>query len=166
MSPDDHLSGISTMWTLLKDAHSGIPSAADAAKELLLARYGEAVRRYLLSLLRDPHAADDLTQEFAIRVLSGGFHAADPSKGRFRNYVKTTLFHLVGAYLRSNGPDRFPTMNCCLLNLRGPCNIGEKFRFGMAFGVVDSCLGGLGGSECELLHGATGTGRPPAHCLG
>lgn len=88
------------MWTLLKEAHSGIPSAADAAKELLLARYGEAVRRYLLSLLRIPHAADDLTQEFAIRVLSGGFHGADPSKGRFRNYVKTTLFHLVGAHIK------------------------------------------------------------------
>ena len=100
MTADDHLSGISTMWTLLKEAHGGIPAAAEAAKELLLARYGEAVRRYLLCLLRDPHAADDLTQEFAIRILSGSFHGADPAKGRFRNYVKTTLFHLVSTHLK------------------------------------------------------------------
>lgn len=98
--PPDRLSGISTMWTVLRDAHGGSPEASAAAKELLLARYGGAVRRYLLGLLRDPHAADDLTQEFAVRLLTGGFHGADPTKGRFRNYVKTTLFHLVSGYLR------------------------------------------------------------------
>jgi RNA polymerase sigma-70 factor (ECF subfamily) len=100
------LSGISTMWTVLRQAHGGPPDAATAAKQLLLERYGGAVRRYLMGLLRDTHAADDLTQEFAVLVVAGKFRAADPSKGRFRNYVKTTLFHLVGAHVR--GRKRVP----------------------------------------------------------
>ncbi len=96
----DRLSAISTMWTVLRAAHGGTSSAADAARELLLHRYGGAVRRYLLGLLRDPHAADDLTQEFGVRLLQGGFHAADPHRGRFRSYVKTSLFHMVHAHAR------------------------------------------------------------------
>src|SRR3954462_2491056 len=90
------LSRISTMWTVLRTAHGGPTDAASAARELLLERYGGAGRRYLLGLLKAPHAADDLTQEFAVLVVTGKFQGADPSRGRFRNYVKTTLFHLVG----------------------------------------------------------------------
>jgi DNA-directed RNA polymerase specialized sigma24 family protein len=99
-SPGDRLSRISTMWTVLRAAHGGPPDAAGAAKQLLLERYGPAVRRYLAGLLRDPHAADDLTQEFALLVVSGKFHGADPARGRFRNYVKSTLFHLVSGHAR------------------------------------------------------------------
>ena len=96
----DRLSRISTMWTVLRDAHGGPPDAASAAKQLVLERYGPAVRRYLMGLLKDPHAADDLTQEFALLVVGGKFHAADPARGRFRNYVKTALFHLVSTHAR------------------------------------------------------------------
>ena len=96
----DRLSAVSTMWTVLRQAHGGQPDQVAQARELLLARYGGAVRRYLMKLLRDPHAADDLTQEFAIRLVTGKFHAADPERGRFRNYVKTSLFHLVSAHAR------------------------------------------------------------------
>lgn len=94
------LSAVSTMWTILKQAHAGPPDQAALARELLLSRYGNAVRRYLQGLLKDPHAADDLTQEFAVRLVTGKFHTADPEKGRFRNYVKTSLFHLIGAHVR------------------------------------------------------------------
>jgi RNA polymerase sigma factor (sigma-70 family) len=100
------LSGISTMWTVLRAAHGDPHDAAGAAKQLLLERYGPAVRRYLGALLRDPHAADDLTQEFALLVVSGKFHAVDPTRGRFRSYVKATLFHLVVAH--SRGKKRQP----------------------------------------------------------
>lgn len=94
------LTNVLTMWTVLRQAHADPPDQAALARELLLSRYGNAVRRYLMSLLKDPHAADDLTQEFAVRLVTGKFHSADPEKGRFRNYVKTSLFHLVGAHAR------------------------------------------------------------------
>jgi RNA polymerase sigma-70 factor (ECF subfamily) len=58
------------------------------------------VRRYLLGALHDPDAADELFQEFALQFLRGGFRRADPEHGRFRNYLKSALFHLVAHYRR------------------------------------------------------------------
>jgi RNA polymerase sigma-70 factor (ECF subfamily) len=63
-----------------------------------LQRYGGAVRRYLLAILRDHHAADDLTQEFGLRLVRGDFRHVDPQRGHFRHYVKTVLRHLVSDY--------------------------------------------------------------------
>ena len=53
------------------------------------------VYRYLLGAVRDPDAAAELSQEFALRILRGAFRNADPSRGRFRDYLKTALIHLV-----------------------------------------------------------------------
>lgn len=100
---DQRLSRISTMWTMLRQAHGTSDRAARAARQQLMERYCGAVYRYLLSAVRDPHAAEDLTQEFALRFISGRFQKATPSKGRFRDYVKTALFHLVDDYRHRQG---------------------------------------------------------------
>src|SRR6266851_1478362 len=92
------LSQISTAWSVLRQAHDGPADAVAAAQQFLLQRYGGAVHRYLLATLRDSHAADDLTQEFGLRLIRGDFHHADPRRGHFRHYVKTVLFHLVSRY--------------------------------------------------------------------
>lgn len=97
---DDRLSKISTVWSWLGQAHSGSPDRATAAQQLLVERYGGAVHRYLLAAVRDPVAADDLAQEFALRLVRGDFKRARADRGRFRDYVKTVLFHLVGDYRR------------------------------------------------------------------
>jgi RNA polymerase sigma factor (sigma-70 family) len=98
---NQRLSQISTMWTVLRQAHDGPADAAAQAQHILLQRYGGAVHRYLLAILRDPHAADDLTQEFGLSLVKGAFHKAVPQRGRFREYVKTVLFHLVSKYHKS-----------------------------------------------------------------
>jgi len=108
---DDRLSGISTVWSVLREAHAGQSGAARAAHQALVQRYGEAVYRYLLAAVHDPHTADDLSQEFAFRLVNGNFRAVDPSRGRFRDYVKAVLFHMVRAYRKQRrarpleGPD-------------------------------------------------------------
>jgi RNA polymerase sigma-70 factor (ECF subfamily) len=61
----------------------------------MLRRYSPAIYRYLLGALRDPDAADELFQEFALRFVRGDFHRADERRGRFRDFLKTALFHLV-----------------------------------------------------------------------
>jgi RNA polymerase sigma-70 factor (ECF subfamily) len=94
-SQNQRLSHISTLWTLIRQAHHGPADALSAAQRLLLERYGGAVHRYLLGALRDPDAADELFQEFSLRFLRGDFHRADPQRGRFRDLVKTALFHLI-----------------------------------------------------------------------
>jgi RNA polymerase sigma-70 factor (ECF subfamily) len=92
---EHRLSRISTMWSMLHQAHKGSADAAAAAQRALLQRYGGAVHRYLLAIVQDTHAADDLTQEFGLSLIKGAFHKADPQRGRFRDYVKTALRHLV-----------------------------------------------------------------------
>jgi RNA polymerase sigma-70 factor (ECF subfamily) len=93
-----NLSRISTRWSALRQAHQGPEKAAAAARQDLMERYCGAGYRYLLSAVRDPHTAEDLTQEFALRSIRGRFRNADPKRGRFRDYVKTSLFHLVDDY--------------------------------------------------------------------
>jgi RNA polymerase sigma-70 factor (ECF subfamily) len=96
-----HLSRISTLWSLVQEAHQGTASVVSAAQCRLLERYSGAAYRYLLGSLRDPDVASDLFQEFALRLLRGDFHCADPGRGRFRNILKTTLFHLIVDYQRA-----------------------------------------------------------------
>jgi RNA polymerase sigma factor (sigma-70 family) len=91
----DRLSRISTQWSLIFQAHEGTASAERAARQALMQRYCGAVYRYLLGITRDPDAADDLAQEFAIRFLRGDFQRADPGRGRFRDFLKAALRHLV-----------------------------------------------------------------------
>jgi RNA polymerase sigma-70 factor (ECF subfamily) len=57
--------------------------------------YCGAVYRYLLAVLHDPNEAEELAQEFALRFVRGDFWRADPERGRFRDYVKTVLYHLI-----------------------------------------------------------------------
>jgi RNA polymerase sigma factor (sigma-70 family) len=98
---DDRLSRISTKWTMILQAHAGAADGATAAQQQLLQRYIGAVYRYLLGAVHDPEAADDLAQEFALRFMRGDFRRADPERGRFRDYLKAALIHLVRDYHRA-----------------------------------------------------------------
>ena len=69
------LSQISTAWTLLRQVHAGSPDEARAAQELILMRYRGAVYRYLRKAVGEAEA-EDLTQEFSLTLLHGGFRHA------------------------------------------------------------------------------------------
>ena len=94
-SLNSRLSRISTIWTVVGDAHAVPGDAASDARLALLQRYQGAAYRYLLGAVRNAEAADDLFQEFALRMMRGAFHHADRGRGRFRDYVKTALVRLV-----------------------------------------------------------------------
>jgi RNA polymerase sigma-70 factor (ECF subfamily) len=96
----DRLSHISTLWTLVADAKGGPEEAVTAAQRELLRRYSPAVHRYLLDALRNRDAADELAQEFALRFLRGDCRRVDPQRGRFRDYLKGILSHLIVDYYR------------------------------------------------------------------
>lgn len=91
----DHLSRIETLWTVVRHAHG---PAAEAAQVALVERYSPAIRRYLGALLRDDAAAEEVFQEFALRLLRGDLRRVDPAKGRFRDYVKRTLINLANEH--------------------------------------------------------------------
>ena len=98
-----HLSRIETLWSVVRRAHDGSKDNVRAAQQALLERYGGAVRKYLLASLRDADAADEVFQEFALRFARGDFRSADPARGRFRDFVKAALFHLIVDFRRLRG---------------------------------------------------------------
>ncbi len=102
---NQRLSQIATVWSLVRQAHQGRDDDAAAARQEMMERYCGAVFRYLLAAVRDPHAAEDLTQEFALRFTRGLFRQADPGRGRFRDYVKTSLFHLVDDFRKRHAKE-------------------------------------------------------------
>jgi RNA polymerase sigma factor (sigma-70 family) len=101
---DAHLSQISTAWTLMGQAHGGSAQARLAAQAALFQRYRRAVYRYLLAALNDAHAADDLFQEFSLKFVRGDFRSADPERGRFRSFLKTSLRNMIINRRRQRSP--------------------------------------------------------------
>jgi RNA polymerase sigma factor (sigma-70 family) len=95
-----HLSQIETHWTTLFQAHESPSGTTAAAQAALMLRYSGAVNRYLLKATGDPHIADDLAQDFAVRFLRGDFRRAEPCRGRFRDYVKMAASNLVRDHFR------------------------------------------------------------------
>jgi RNA polymerase sigma-70 factor (ECF subfamily) len=89
------LSRISTVWTELADAGRSAETVASPARTAFIQRYQGAVYRYLLGAVRDPDTADELFQEFALKFVRGAFRRANPDRGRFRDYLKTALCHMV-----------------------------------------------------------------------
>ncbi|MEL6894820.1 MAG: sigma-70 family RNA polymerase sigma factor [Planctomycetota bacterium] len=91
---DSRISNIETRWTTIRQAH-GDDSHSAQALETLVQRYGPAVRKYLLAALKNEEAADEVFQEFALRLTRGDFKNADAEKGRFRSMIKTAVYHLI-----------------------------------------------------------------------
>jgi RNA polymerase sigma-70 factor (ECF subfamily) len=101
---DRRLNQISTVWTLVRRAHSDDSTERLQAQVVLLERYQRAIYRFLLqSVHYDADGADELFQDFALRFSRGDFQAVDPSRGRFRDYLKTVLINQVINHLRQRG---------------------------------------------------------------
>jgi RNA polymerase sigma-70 factor (ECF subfamily) len=99
-NPNPHLSQIATLWSVVEQAHGSDAAGVTAARRRLLERYGGAVQRYLLATLRDAEQAEELTQEFALRFMDGKYKGANRERGRFRNFVKGVLAHLIADHYR------------------------------------------------------------------
>ena len=108
---NDRLSRIETHWSAVVQAHASSAAGAREARNRQIMRYSGAVYRYLLGAVRDPDAAADLCQEFAVRFLRGDFRRAAPERGRFRDYVKTALVNLATDFHRARqaGPKPLDT---------------------------------------------------------
>ena len=93
------LSRIDTLWSVVCEAHDQ-SSDQQPAQELLLNRYGVAIKRYLIASLRDLDLAEEVFQDFALKFVRGDLKAVSPQKGKFRTYVKTVLANLIRNHQR------------------------------------------------------------------
>jgi RNA polymerase sigma-70 factor (ECF subfamily) len=80
------------------------PELVQAARQTFLGRYTGVCRLYLRRLLRDSpnreEAVEDCYQDFSLKFIEGKFKGADPERGRFRDYLKTSLRNLALNYHR------------------------------------------------------------------
>lgn len=81
-----------TRWTLVVAAAGSQGKEARSALASLCERYWYPLYAYVRRRGYLPEQAQDLTQEFFIRLLEGRYlHRADPEKGRFRAFILSSL---------------------------------------------------------------------------
>lgn len=81
-----------THWTMLAQATLNGDEAGRAALDELCRRYWPAVRDFLTARGFAAEEAEDLTQDFFAGLMkSGGWHAADRARGRFRSFLLGAL---------------------------------------------------------------------------
>src|SRR5438067_10637516 len=73
---------------------------------LFVMRYGGAVQRYILAILRDADAADEVWQELVAGWLQRGGPVTWPGRRRFRDYLRTTARNAALTYLRKKNRRR------------------------------------------------------------
>jgi RNA polymerase sigma-70 factor (ECF subfamily) len=97
-----------TRWTLVVAAADSQRTEAHAALVSLCERYWYPLYAYVRRRGHPADQAQDLTQEFFVRVLEGRYlDRADPDKGRFRAFLLTSLkFFLADASDRSRAQKR------------------------------------------------------------
>lgn len=102
IEPNQHerISRITTNWDGLLSAHRSDGDDQRSARAEILKRYSFSICQYISSIARDSDVADDLAQEFALRFIRGDYKAVDPNKGRFRDYLKSSLRNLVMDHFR------------------------------------------------------------------
>lgn len=91
--PASRLERLSTSWSGVRDPHR------------FVLRYGTAIRRYLVAFLGNPHEAEEVEQEFLLKVVERGFERASPDRGRFRDYLKTAVRNAAISHIRKRRRD-------------------------------------------------------------
>ncbi len=112
MDPADlhkRLSQISTIWNLVSRTSSDRSPEHAASQAALVERYQAAIQQYLLAAVGNRDTADDLFQEVALRLVRGDFGKAEAQRGRFRDYLKSSLINLVISYQRKQ--KRMPVLD-------------------------------------------------------
>jgi RNA polymerase sigma factor (sigma-70 family) len=89
------LEAIPTRWSLVQQAHATGPQNATAARQALVLRYAKSIRRYVGGMVRSSEDADELAQDVVMRLMKGDFGGADPTRGRFRDLLKTATRNMV-----------------------------------------------------------------------
>ncbi len=90
----DRIDAISTRWSLLRLAQGTHPDTTKA-RQMLVLRYSSAVRRYVGAIVRKGDDADELAQEVVLRLMRGDFAGADPTRGRFRDFLKIAVRNMI-----------------------------------------------------------------------
>ncbi len=87
-----------TNWSAFRAAHGQTHGLAEQARHDLVLRYAGVIRKYVYAIVRNETDADELSQDVMVRMLKGDFAGADPSRGRFRDFLKTVIRNMARNY--------------------------------------------------------------------
>lgn len=88
--PESHLP--KTQWTLIARLRKGTPQEAQRALDELISQYRYPLFCYLRRRGYHHHDADDILQDFFMKLLRNeSFYAADSTKGRLRSMLQVSL---------------------------------------------------------------------------
>lgn len=91
--PKSHLDDISTRWAIVHDPLK------------FVLRYAPAIQKYLQAVVGNAHDAEEIAQEFLLRMMERRFESVEPDGGRFRFYLKQAVRNAVRAHYRRRRPD-------------------------------------------------------------
>src|SRR6266567_4572428 len=63
-------------------------------------RYAAPIQSYVGVIIHNRHDAEEVIQDFLVRVMTHGFAGATPGRGRFRDYLKAAVRNAAAAHLR------------------------------------------------------------------
>ncbi len=87
-TPKSLLEQISTCWPMI---HNPVQ---------FVMRYARAIQKYVAAIVRDPHDAEEVAQDFLVQVFDKGFCPENVSRGRFRDYLKSAVRYVAISHLR------------------------------------------------------------------
>jgi RNA polymerase sigma-70 factor (ECF subfamily) len=96
---DFRLDDISTEWSIIHDPVQ------------FVMRYAPAIQRYLAALVKNPQDAEDVTQDFFMRIIQNGFVHVKRERGRFRDYLKTAVRNAALNFLTRRPAAKQHTLN-------------------------------------------------------
>ncbi len=83
---------VTTHWSVVLQARDKTARGSDEALATLCRTYWYPLYAFVRASGYPPHTAQDLTQEFFVRLLSKDYlRAVDPEKGRFRTFLRMAL---------------------------------------------------------------------------
>lgn len=88
VTPKSVLEQISTCWPMINNPAQ------------FVMRYARAIQKYVAAIVRDPHDAEEVAQEFLVRVFDKSFCPENVSRGRFRGYLKSAVRYVAISHLR------------------------------------------------------------------
>lgn len=107
-TPSEQHSFATTQWSLVLRAAQSDDSAARSALEALCRRYWFPLYAFARRRVVAVHEAQDLTQDFFLRLLEkNSLAAASPERGRFRSFLLTAIKNfLANEWDRANAQKR------------------------------------------------------------
>jgi RNA polymerase sigma factor (sigma-70 family) len=95
-APKSFLAEISTRWAVVCDPLQ------------FVLRYAKAIQRYLTALVGNGHDADEIAQDFLLKIMEGKFDRVASDQGRFRFYLKQAVRNAVREHERKRRPVLLP----------------------------------------------------------